>query len=133
MPAKRSMVASERSTPMTRLCRALAKSAFVLLAFSPAFVVTGSAAAPGQSLPYFTSYSVVGDYAIGSIDLSQMTATGGFVNGTIHMTGLVPANADILAAFLFYQLTAGVDPPPAAKFRDQDIHSVSMSVRTLVL
>src|SRR5262245_22721299 len=59
-----------------------------LLALLAALLVQtgGQAQAPGQVLPYFTSYSVVGDYAIGNVDLSQATAADGFVNGTIYMT-----------------------------------------------
>jgi hypothetical protein len=102
--------------------------ALCVITLAIAFQSPGKAEAPGQALPYFTSYSVVGDYAIGNIDLSQTAPTEGFVNGTIDMNGLVPANADILAAFLYWQtITDGVDLPPLAKFRDQDIHSVSMS------
>ncbi|MBI4886242.1 MAG: choice-of-anchor L domain-containing protein [Acidobacteria bacterium] len=57
----------------------------------------------GDALPYSTGYLVTGDYAVGSVALpSASPSASGVSTGTISMSG-VPANADILAAFLYWQ------------------------------
>ncbi len=57
---------------------------------------------PPDALPFFKNYFVTGDYSVGSIDLTN--PAGGFATGDIHFNdaigNTVPANADILAAFL---------------------------------
>ncbi|HYJ96303.1 MAG TPA: hypothetical protein VEV86_16845, partial [Vicinamibacterales bacterium] len=59
------------------------------------------AAAPNESLPFATSYTVTGDYVVGGVDLLPQQAVNGFVQGEIPITG-VPANADIVAAYLLW-------------------------------
>ena len=51
---------------------------------------------------YAKSYTVTGDYAVGGVDLLPDSMSSGFLTGTIPMSG-VPANADILAAFLYWE------------------------------
>src|SRR5690349_10666624 len=58
-----------------------------------------------EALPYSLSYTVTGDYAIGSVDLLPAPHAGGFQVGTIRMSG-VPKNAEILAAFLYWETLA---------------------------
>src|SRR5262245_58097437 len=62
----------------------------------------GQAQAPPVSLPYSNGYLVTGNYVAGGVDVASNQASGGFVTGTIHMSG-VPANADVLAAFLYWE------------------------------
>src|ERR1700678_543139 len=70
------------------------------------------AAAPGD-LNFFKNYFVTGDYAVGGIGL-QGTGVGGTASGNLTIAG-VPANATIVAAWLYWQ-TAGngpvINPPP---------------------
>jgi hypothetical protein len=94
-----------------------------LLCLSGAFVMKG-AAAPNESLPFATSYTVTGDYVVGGVDLLPQQAVNGFVQGEIPITG-VPANADIVAAYLLWE-TIYSGPAPAvgtvgAQFRGNDI------------
>jgi hypothetical protein len=63
-----------------------------------------------DALPYSLSYTVTGDYAVGSVDLLPAPHTDGFQIGTINMgtstVGVVPPNAEILAAFLYWETLA---------------------------
>ena len=61
----------------------------------------GRAAAASDPLPYTGGFLLTGNYVVGSVDLQGQSANG-FQTGTIHMSG-VPANADILAAYLFWE------------------------------
>jgi hypothetical protein len=95
----------------------------LLLAVSGVFVLKG-AAASNESLPFVTSYTVTGGYEVGGVDLAPGAATNGFVAGTIPMSG-IPANADIVAAFLLWE-TIYAGPAPAVgsvagEFRGNDI------------
>ena len=58
-----------------------------------------------DALPYSLSYTVTGDYAVGSVDLLPSPQANGFQTGTIPMSG-VPKNAEILAAFLYWETLA---------------------------
>src|ERR1051325_8159182 len=52
-------------------------------------------------LPYSDGFLVTGNYVVGGVDI-QGQSTNGFATATIHMSG-VPANADILAAYLYWE------------------------------
>ena len=85
----------------------------------------GQAQSP-DALPYTTGYTVTGNYVVGGVDLLPQSGAGGGVTGTIPMSG-VPANADILAAFLYWEtIDVSVSPQAAsgAKFRGTDITAV---------
>src|SRR5205814_5912837 len=74
-----------------------------------------------QPLPYFNGYLVTGNYVVGSVDLQPVSGGTGFATGTIHMSG-VPAQADILAAWLYWETIVVDDPDHSqlagVKFRD---------------
>jgi hypothetical protein len=53
-----------------------------------------------DALHFFKNYFVTGDYAVGGVGV-QGTGVNGFATGGIQITG-VPANADILGAFLYW-------------------------------
>jgi hypothetical protein len=79
------------------------------------------AAQPGD-LTFFKNYFVTGDYVVGGVNL-RGTGDDGLAEGTISMSG-VPANADILAAFLYWQTEVSREGRPTtlgAKFRDGEI------------
>lgn len=85
---------------------------------------------PPDALPFFKNYFITGDYRAGSIDLSN--PAGGFVEGDIHfndaLTNTVPANADIVAAFLYWEMITLETQAPSlagARFRDQDISTIA--------
>jgi hypothetical protein len=86
----------------------------------------GQAAVPTNALPYTTGYLLTGDYALGSVNL--VPGNNNLSTGTIHMSG-VPDNADIVAAFVYWETIApvGRDPRDIAnlvKFRGEPIKSV---------
>jgi hypothetical protein len=69
----------------------------------------GQAQAPDDdALPFTRSYFVTGNYVLGGVDLLPASQSGGFIAGTIPMSG-VPPNADILAAFLYWETISTPD------------------------
>src|SRR5687767_5134914 len=101
-------------------------SLVVLLAQQP-----GKAqSSPPNALPFFKNYFITGDYRVGSVDLSNPASD--FVTGDIHFNDAlgnkVPANADIVAAFLYWEMITLAPAPPSlagARFRDQDISAIA--------
>ena len=65
------------------------------------FLIAGAAHAQ-DALPFAKSYTVTGNYMVGGVDVAARNAVNGFVTDTIPMKG-VPENADILAAFLYWE------------------------------
>lgn len=63
--------------------------------------VVDAAAIGGNSLSFFKNYFVTGDYAVAGVGL-RGRGVGGFATANINMAG-VPANADIMAAFLYWE------------------------------
>ena len=76
-------------------------------------------------LQYAGGFLVTGDYAVGSVDLTNSTnpSSGGFSTGTINISG-VPANADILAAYLFWETinrTVVTNPEAGVQFNGSNV------------
>lgn len=89
------------------------------------FAQSGEAA---EGIRFFKNYFVTGDYVVGHVDLLPQQAVAGRVSGVIPMSG-VPANADILAAFLYWEtITDGMPSSISAKFRDDEIGSFAVKV-----
>ena len=86
---------------------------------------------PGQAadgINFFKNYFVTGDYVVGSVDLKPQQAVNGLVSGTIPMSG-VPQDADILAAFLYWEtVTSGIPTSISAKFRGFDIGAFAVPI-----
>ena len=87
------------------------KTAVVLLALG----LTLLSALPGQAQPgpltFFKNYFITGDYVVGGVGLRGQ-GVNGLATGSIQISG-VPADADVVAAFLYWQVvtttTAGPD------------------------
>src|SRR5262245_29504252 len=62
----------------------------------------GQAAASADALPYSRSFLLTGNYVVGGVDLNSKSAVGGFVNGSISISG-VPDGADIVAATMYWE------------------------------
>ena len=112
-----------RIAELFRRPAALLSVALILLFAQPG----GHAAAPlqGDVLGLVTSVLVTGNYVVGGIDLPPQQAVGGRVSGTIQISG-VPRNADVLAAYLYWETIAVKDatvPPLNAIFRGQDVQA----------
>ena len=112
-----------RSAARFRIRAAFLLALFVALRLAQ---TGGQAAVPTNALPYTTGYLLTGDYAVGSVNL--VPGNNNTSTGTIHMSG-VPDNADVVAAFVYWETIApvGVDPVAIAdfvKFRGEPIKSV---------
>ncbi len=70
---------------------------FVLLSARPG-------QAQGDALNFFKNYFITGDYQVGGVGLSS-TGVNGIATGTIYMSD-VPTDAEILAAFLYWQVVS---------------------------
>jgi leucine proline-enriched proteoglycan (leprecan) len=142
---KQSQDISRDNSINRRRSRGLVRHSKKLVAFGALialvlFAQTGGRAAPGEALglSFFTSFSVTGGYKVAGVDLAPSGAvvdpvTGqSFVTGTIQMID-VPPNADILAAYLYWETITNGDPAAGsvgAQFRGQNItvdHAVSNS------
>ena len=126
----------------------LGTAAFLAAVFALLFAQMSGRAAPGDpinTLPYTKGFLVTGDYVIGGVDLNEQDhlIMNGFSTGTINiretpcppgqLCNVVPANADVIAAYLFWETITIADNPltplvdesvaPAAgvKFRGNDI------------
>jgi hypothetical protein len=94
-----------------------------IIRFALALLILLAARTPVQAQPgdltFFKNYFVTGDYVVGGVSL-RGTGERGMATGTISMGG-VPANADILAAFLYWETEVSRNARPStlgAKFRD---------------
>jgi hypothetical protein len=86
-------------------------------------------AAAQDALKFFKNYFVTGDYVVAGVGL-QGRGVNGLANGTIALpANSVPANADILAAYLYWQVVtksgSGSDGGAAATFQGQSLTSAA--------
>ena len=110
---------------LNRTSRFGKRAALLALGFLVVFAQSGGQATttPPDALPYSTGFLVTGDYVTGTVDLDPRNAVDGSLTGTIPMSG-VPANADIVAAFLYWEMISPQGAPAVAtgaKFRGQPI------------
>ena len=81
----------------------------------------------GDALPFAKSFLITGDYAVGSVDLTPQSGGGGFLTGTVPMTG-VPANAEVLAAYVYWEtISTNVAQVDGARFRGEPMTVVKGS------
>ena len=106
---------------------AAAAAIFALLA-SPSALQAQSP----PDLKYFTSFTVTGDYVVAGVDLLPQSQSNGFVTGTIQVSG-VPANADIIAAYLYWEtIWSNPNQLDGALFRGQPVSAVKSSPVPLI-
>src|SRR5687767_10148533 len=106
-------------------------AALLTLAAVVAIAQPAGQAQGGDALRFSKSYTITGNYTIGTVDLPA-SGINDSVTGTIPMSG-VPANADILAAFLYWE-TISTDTAPFydnAKFRGSPITVVKKTSQEL--
>ncbi|MGH9201938.1 MAG: hypothetical protein ACRD2A_11965, partial [Vicinamibacterales bacterium] len=90
------------------------------------FAQTGGHAQASDALTYSGGFLVTGNYVVGGIDLTEQSNPpdqNGFSTGTIQMSG-VPADADIVAAYLYWEaitLTADLSAAGGVTFRGEEI------------
>ena len=74
-----------------------------------------------DALPFSKGFLVTGNYVVGGVDVDPKTTTNGVVTGTVPMSG-VPANADILAAFLYWEtISTDIAQVDGARFRGSPV------------
>jgi hypothetical protein len=113
--------------------------AAALLALAVAFSLTqirGRAASNEMDLPYARGYLLTGNYVASGIDLTENANPvdlDGFSTGTIHITkcnppavvfNCVPADADIVAAYMYWEAivaNGNLQQAAGVKFRGEDI------------
>ncbi|HEX7797525.1 MAG TPA: hypothetical protein VF456_24350, partial [Vicinamibacterales bacterium] len=83
----------------------------------------------GNALNFFKNYFVTGDYTVAGVGL-RGTGVNGIATGQIHFGGAsaVPPNADILAAFLYWETVItpnSVIGTSGAKFRGNDLSAIA--------
>ena len=92
-------------------------TALLVLGLVVLFAQTVGHAQVPDALPFSRNYLITGNYVVGGVDLAPASGGGGFLTGTINMSG-VPANADILGAFLYWeQITTDLSQANGARFR----------------
>src|SRR4051794_9369722 len=86
--------------PTRSACRLSSRAAALVLGL--VLALPQLARADGDPLPFAKSYTLTGSYAVGGVDLAPQPGGNGFATGTISING-VPANAEILTAFLYWE------------------------------
>ena len=84
------------------------RASILLLGFLTLFAQLGQSA---DALNYFKNYFVTGDYVVGGVGL-RGTGVNGLATGSINISG-VPAGADIVAAFLYWETEESAPSPVA--------------------
>src|SRR5215831_6944123 len=102
---------SRIARPVLLACRFVQATITWALLLLFGFSLTGSAQNATPPLNFFKNYIVTGDYAVGGVGLRGLGDGTGFATGTIKIPDTanyanakaVPAGADIVAAFLYWQ------------------------------
>ena len=82
---------------------------FLLFSCAALFAPSGRA----EDLHYFKNYFVTGNYAVAGVGL-YATGVNGWATGTIDMMSKVPAGADIVAAYLYWETVERTATPSSA-------------------
>ncbi len=118
---------STNVTVLAPLCR-LASGALLALGCAAVFAqAPARAQSATDALPFANGFLVTGNYVVAGVDLPK---DGG--PGTIHLgNDAVPADADIIAAYLYWEtITRSADPITGATFAGQPIQTAKVSTLT---
>src|SRR3954463_14393392 len=93
------------------------------------FAASGAGAQTTRpTLPYAGGYLVTGNYTIAGVDVTGASVANGFATGTITLSG-VPENADILAAFLYWEtITTTASEAAGVQFRGASLDVTNTAV-----
>jgi len=126
---------------MRGLVRTSIRMPIALLAVGLILLSAGSAAAqtPVQqaTLPWFHTYNIPGNYAVGGVDLVSLSLQNGLRTRKILMGNQVPANAEILAAFLYWETMWRGQPEVLeglrgqVKFRGKEVTAIKSTTQPL--
>ena len=84
-------------------------------------------------LNFFKNFFVTGNYVAASVDFGSVSSGGGFIEADIDFDQpeeLVPENADVVGAFLYWQTIVDASPLPVEglEFRGEDISEIAKQV-----
>src|SRR5262245_24170670 len=118
--------------PTRALCRfAMAGALSTVLAV--VFAQSPVHADATDALPYTSSFLITGNYVVGGVDLTHNqnpAGPDGLVTGTINISG-VPANADILAAYMYWETihpTGLANPEAGVLFDGQAVNNPNVQL-----
>ena len=84
-----------------------------------------------DALPFSKQFLVTGNYTVGTVDLIPDNQAGGFLTGTVPVSG-VPANADVVAAYLYWEtISTNVIENDGALFHGLPITVAKKTTRTI--
>ena len=106
-----------KNNQITRL-HSLGWSRRAALLMCMALIVFSGQRGQGQAVPgdtpglnYFKNYFVTGNYAIASVDFGSQSGGNGLVTATIATGQLIPDDADVVGALLYWQTIVGQETP----------------------
>jgi hypothetical protein len=123
---------SRRTAVRTGARLLIAVFVFALIAGHP-----GVSEASGDQLTWFHTYTIPGGYAVGGVDLVPLSFGNGLRTRRIAMGNQIPANAEILAAFLYWETmwrgpdTVLDDLRGQVKFRGEPVTAIKSSTQRL--
>jgi hypothetical protein len=97
----------------------------------------GAVAAEETTFRWFHTYNIPGNYAVGGVDLKPLSFRNGLRTRRIVMGNQVPANAEILAAFLYWetmwrgQESVLDDLRGKVKFRGEPVTAIKSTTKPL--
>lgn len=114
------------------------RRAFVLSLLAAAFAcVLPATARAADALPWFHTYTLPGNYAVGGVDLVTVSSGNGLRTRRILMGSQLPPNAEIVAAFLYWETVwSGSDATleqlrRQVRFRGQPVTAIKSSTQPL--
>src|SRR5436190_5185152 len=114
------------STPQSPWRELLTRLAAITVSLCAATGAGAQTTAP--TLPYAGGYLVTGNYTIAGVDVTGASVASGFATGTITLSG-VPENADILAAFLYWEtITTTASEAAGVQFRAASLDITNTAV-----
>lgn len=129
MPRQTGSFASETTSAGSRRlhCVAILAIAFLIGLFAPAWRAHAQ-----EPLSVFRNYFVTGDYVVGGVGLQGLGDSTGIATGTINIPDQVqpnakqiPAGADIVAAFLYWQTVESTHTPGSGQHGKFNGYAVS--------
>jgi hypothetical protein len=118
--------------------RAGSKPAYATALLTLCLALSATAARADAGLRYFKNYFVTGDYVSAGVALRGAGGSNGLATGQIRITqgtgpGKLPAGAEVIAAYLYWQTVAPSGTPApsvlqGAKFKGQDLSQIAVQL-----
>jgi hypothetical protein len=105
---KRNSSFTRHNTTWSRRVGLLICLAFVAVSGGP---IHADVPPDSGGLNYFKNFFVTGNYATASVDFGSQSGGNGLVTATITTGQLIPNDADVVGAFLYWQTIVGAETP----------------------